>query len=100
MINGPFMMDSQFDAMKREGRRIRKRKKPISVGNNEETAAIESISKEVRKDGRRIGYFYDQPTHDNNRVARDAARDLKERSLNFYRPGTISSAEIIVLEDN
>ncbi|KIH55394.1 MT-A70 protein [Ancylostoma duodenale] len=33
-------------------------------------------------------------------MARDAARDLVERSLNFYRPGTISSAEIILLEDN
>ncbi|EYB85276.1 hypothetical protein Y032_0301g1824 [Ancylostoma ceylanicum] len=100
MINGPFMMDSQFNAMKREGRRVRKRKKPISLGCSEEIAAIESISKEVRKEGWRIGYFSEQSTHDNNRMARNAARDLVERSFNFYRPRTISSAELILLEDN
>ncbi|KAK6732371.1 hypothetical protein RB195_016636 [Necator americanus] len=102
LINGPFLMDSQFEAMKREGRRIRKRKKPSTTMNetSEEVAAIEKISREIREVGQRSGYFCSQLIHDNNRVAKAAAHEVVNRSIVFYRPKTISSAEITILEDN
>ncbi|CAJ0606764.1 unnamed protein product [Cylicocyclus nassatus] len=102
LVNGPFMMDSQFEALKREGRRIRKRKKSTSASPEliEEITRIEKISKEIRETGNRLGYFTAQCEHDNNRVARTAASELMNQAVVWFNPETISSPEIVPLEDN
>ncbi|KAJ1352916.1 hypothetical protein KIN20_009420 [Parelaphostrongylus tenuis] len=101
-INSPFLMDSQFEAMKREGRRLRKRRKHdcLTVTSNKEVARIERIAKEVREAGCRLGFFFLQTTHDNNRIARDAVRELMERRFEMYNHEAIVSNEITIIDDN
>ncbi|VDM63155.1 unnamed protein product [Angiostrongylus costaricensis] len=101
-INGPFLMDSQFEAMKKEVRRVRKRKKPdcSAVKCSNEFAAIERIAKAVRETGHRVGFFSNQSNRDNNRVARDAVRELLESRIEMHKPQAIVTNEITIIDDN
>ncbi|WKX93347.1 hypothetical protein Q1695_010976 [Nippostrongylus brasiliensis] len=102
-INGPFMMDSQFEAMKKEDRRVRKRKRnecSLSKEVAEEIATIEELSCFIREEGFRIGYFGTIMEKDNNRQARDKAKNITEHRIDLYRPEAIVSYEIIDLTDN
>ncbi|XGW08632.1 hypothetical protein V3C99_011171 [Haemonchus contortus] len=101
-INGPFMLDSQFDASKRPDRRVRKRKHKSwrNAKNVGEINRIEKLSKDIRTEGLRIAFFSAQSIKDNNHKARERAREVCDRSIKMYRPAPIASNEIITLSDN
>ncbi|KAE9415461.1 hypothetical protein Angca_004502 [Angiostrongylus cantonensis] len=101
-INGPFLMDSQFEAMKEEMRRVRKRKKPdcSAVKYSNEFTGIERIAKAVREAGHRVGFFSNQTNRDNNRVARDAVRELLKNRIEMHKPQAIVTNEITIIGDN
>ncbi|KAK6026454.1 hypothetical protein OSTOST_07590 [Ostertagia ostertagi] len=101
-INGPFMMESQFNAMKKLDRRVRKRKCQ-SLQNEKDVEEINTISKlstSIRDEGFRIAFFSRQLIKDNNRHAREKAREVVNGSINMYRPAAIVSTEIISLSEN
>ncbi|KAK5970409.1 MT-A70 domain containing protein [Trichostrongylus colubriformis] len=101
-INGPFMMESQFDAMKRPDRRVRKRKSHFrkNQDRSDEISKIEKLSSSIRDEGLRIAIFRAQSIKDNNRQAREKAREILDRSIKMYHPAAIVSTEIISLSDN
>ncbi|KJH47690.1 eukaryotic rRNA processing protein EBP2 [Dictyocaulus viviparus] len=101
-INGPFLMDSQFEAMKRKTRRERKKTKlnTTLVEYSEEIATLERLARRIREAGLSVGLFSTQVHHDNNRVARNAVQELMEKRFHMYRPQAIITNEIVVVEDN
>ncbi|PIO73952.1 MT-A70 protein [Teladorsagia circumcincta] len=94
-------MESQFDAMKKPNRRVRKRKSQSSQKDSDfEVNTIDKLSTSIRDEGLRMAFFSRQPTKDNNRHAREKAREVLNSSIKMYRPAAIVSTEIINLSDN
>uniref|UniRef100_A0A1I7XTT2 Methyltransferase-like protein 4 n=1 Tax=Heterorhabditis bacteriophora TaxID=37862 RepID=A0A1I7XTT2_HETBA len=84
-INGPFIMDSQFEALNKEQRRNRKRKKESYVQEefSKVCSAVANMAKNIRNIGRDLGYFQATSIKDNNKASREAARRVMKDGITF-----------------
>ncbi|CAI4224756.1 unnamed protein product [Auanema sp. JU1783] len=77
-INGPFKNDSQFEAEKNPNRRIRKRKRPVSSNHEMENDCllVKEQHEKLLREGLTMGYFKEVAEKDNNRKAREKAKQI------------------------